>query len=135
MPGRPFFYRETQGIRVFVRPIYLPEHSQPGQRSYVFAYFVRIENITRETVQLVARRWQIHDSAGEDYEVVGEGVVGEQPVLAPGAIHEYQSFCVLKGSSGAMEGTYRFVGQDRRCFEAAIPRFDLTAGESTPSML
>ncbi|HEU4327633.1 MAG TPA: Co2+/Mg2+ efflux protein ApaG [Roseiflexaceae bacterium] len=136
MPVRPFYYRETHGIRVFVRPVYLPDHSQPEQRNYVFAYFVRIENIDRRTVQLLARRWQIHDSIGEDYEVVGDGVVGEQPVLEPGQVHEYQSFCVLKSSSGHMEGSYRFfVSDDHSTFEAAIPRFDLTADESTPSTL
>lgn len=130
MSARPFYYKETSGIRITVRPLYLSDQSQPAHRHYVFAYFVRIENVSKRTVQLLSRRWLIHDSIGEDHEVVGDGVVGEQPVLAPGGVHEYQSFCVLKSPSGYMEGSYRFIGRDDLLFDAAIPRFDLVAAES-----
>ena len=122
---RPFFYRETEGIRISVRPAYLDEQSLPVLRRYVFAYFIRIENSGQRTVQLLARRWQIHDSIGEDHEVVGDGVVGQQPTLAPGDVHEYNSFCILKSPSGYMEGSYRFRRDDDTLFEAAIPRFQL----------
>lgn len=125
---RPFFYRETEGIRISVRPAYLDEQSIPVLRRYVFAYFVRIENTSQRTVQLIARRWQIHDSIGEDHEVVGDGVVGQQPTLAPGHVHEYNSFCILKSPSGHMEGSYRFRRDDDTLFEAAIPRFTLEVG-------
>jgi ApaG protein len=83
--------------------------------------------------QLLTRRWLIHDSVGEgvDTEVIGEGVVGEQPTIAPGAVHEYQSFCILKSGEGWMEGHYGLLRQDGTAFEAAIPRFTLSASEST----
>ncbi|HMO60061.1 MAG TPA: Co2+/Mg2+ efflux protein ApaG [Roseiflexaceae bacterium] len=126
---RPFYYRETIGIRVTVRPMYLPDHSQPERDHYVFAYFIRIENAGRRTVQLLSRHWFIHDSIGEDNEVVGDGVVGEQPILAPGDVHEYQSFCILKSGSGYMEGSYRFIAHDDTLFDAYIPRFELQAGD------
>jgi len=127
---RAFFYRETEGIRITVRPRYVPEQSRPSQRHFVFAYYVRIENVSQETAQLVSRRWLIHDSVGRDTEVEGEGVVGEQPVLAPGCVHEYQSFCVLQSGSGHMEGSYRFVRADGSAFEAQIPRFILDAEQA-----
>jgi ApaG protein len=127
MPGRPFFYKETHGMRVTVRPLYLPEQSRPAQRHYVFAYFVRIENIGEQAAQLLTRRWLIHDSVGEDTEVEGEGVVGEQPLIHPGQVHEYQSFCVLKSADGYMEGQYFFVRKDRSRFTADVPRFQLRA--------
>lgn len=122
---RPFFYRETDGIRISVRPAYLDEQSLPVLQRYVFAYFIRIENSSQRTVQLLARRWQIHDSIGEEHEVVGDGVVGQQPTLAPGDVHEYNSFCILKSPSGHMEGSYRFRRDDDTLFEAIIPRFTL----------
>lgn len=128
---RPFFYKETQGIRITVRPVYLPDHSQPERRQYVFAYFVRIENVSKKTVQLLSRHWYIHDAIGEDNEVVGDGVVGQQPVLPPGGVHEYNSFCVLKAPNGHMEGTYTFIGRDDVVFDAAIPRFYLDADDPT----
>jgi ApaG protein len=125
----PFFYKMTDGIRVTVRPVYLPEQSIPEQQQFVFAYYVRIENVGTQSAQLLSRRWRIHDSIGEDTEVAGDGVVGEQPLLIPGGLHQYQSFCVLKSSSGFMEGEYRFVRADSTRFDAAIPRFTLAADE------
>jgi ApaG protein len=128
MSAKPFFYQETQGIRISVRPLYLEEQSQPILHRYVFAYFIRIENVSQRAVQLLTRHWYIHDSMGEDSEVAGDGVVGEQPTLQPGDVHEYQSFCILKSPNGHMEGTYQFVRTDSSTFDATIPRFLLSAG-------
>ena len=125
MPATPFFYRETLGIRITVRPSYVGEQSLPAAGRFVFAYAVRIENVGRATAQLMARRWRIHDAIGEELEVAGDGVVGEQPTLPPGAVHEYGSFCILKGPSGFMEGSYRFVRADGSEFDAVVPRFEL----------
>lgn len=122
---RPFFYHEAQGIRVTVRPRYLREQSLPEVGRFVFAYAVRIENVGALDAQLLSRRWLIHDSIGEDLEVVGDGVIGQQPVLLPGGVHEYGSFCVLKSASGHMEGHYHFRRGDGSQFDAQIPRFTL----------
>lgn len=130
MPTPPFYYRLSEGIRITVRPVYLPERSNVAKQQYVFAYFVRIENVGELTAQLRSRRWRIHDSIGEDTAVEGEGVVGEQPLLAKGQVHEYQSFCVLKSPSGHMEGEYLFHRADGTTFNAEIPRFHLEASES-----
>ncbi len=111
--------------------MYLRDQSEPSQQHYVFAYFVRIENVSSRVAQLMSRRWLIHDSSGEDIEVKGEGVVGEQPAIAPGGVHEYQSFCILKSGEGFMEGHYNFVSPDGTTFRAEIPRFILSASEST----
>jgi len=129
MRGRPFFHRQTEGIRITVRPSFLREQSRPGAAQFVFAYHVRIENVGDQAAQLLTRRWQIHDDIGEDTAVEGEGVVGEQPVIAPGRVHEYRSFCVLKSESGWMEGEYRFVRADGSRFDAVIPRFLLATGD------
>jgi ApaG protein len=129
MAAIPLFYRQTLGIRITVRPVFLPEQSRPVQKRYVFAYFVRIENVGPHAVQLISRRWLIHDEIGEDTEVAGEGVVGQQPLILPGTIHEDQSSCVLKSPDGYMEGQYRFVRPDASVFEAQIPRFALHADD------
>ena len=127
----PLFHAITDGIRVTVRPHYLDDHSRPTAGQYVFAYHVRIENVGPATVQLLRRHWRIHDSAGEDAEVEGEGVVGVQPVIPPRGVHEYQSYCVLKSARGHMEGEYHFVRPDGTDLRAAIPRFILSATAST----
>ena len=125
MRPTPFFYRETDGIRVTVRPRYLREHSRPWRGQYVFAYSVRIENVGTQAAQLLWRHWYIHDPVAGDQEVEGEGVVGAQPRLEPGEVHEYESYCVLRSPEGHMEGYYEFVREDGSTFRAEIPRFEL----------
>lgn len=131
----PFFYRITAGIRITVRPAYLHERSNPMLGQFVFAYHIRIENIGEQAAQLRSRRWLIHDESVGDTVVEGEGVVGEQPHLLPGHVHEYRSFCVLKSASGWMEGTYRFVRDDGSSFQAFIPRFTLSAEGRADSVM
>jgi ApaG protein len=123
----PFFYRESNGIRITVRPWYLASQSRPQAGHYVFAYHIRIENVGEVAAQLLERYWRIHDAIGEDTEVQGEGVVGEQPHLPPFHAHEYQSYCVLKSPAGHMQGHYTFVRPDGSSFQSAIPRFILDA--------
>jgi ApaG protein len=125
--SRPFFYRETEGIRITVRPAFLAEQSNPVLGQFVFGYHIRIENVSPTAAQLRTRHWRIHDPVGGDSIVEGDGVVGEQPHLLPGQVHEYRSFCVLKSPHGWMEGSYRFVREDGSGFRATIPRFTLDA--------
>jgi ApaG protein len=126
------YYRMTDGLRVTVRPSYSAEHSDPMEPRYVFVYRIRLENQGERTAQLLWRHWYIHDEVAGDSEVQGEGVVGEQPVLAPGDVHEYESFCVLRGPLGHMEGYYEFRRTDGSKFRAEIPRFILDADGSGP---
>jgi ApaG protein len=125
--AKHLYHRVTNQIRITVRPSFLAGQSHPTSGRYVFAYAVRIENVGTDLARLTHRRWNIHDAVdgGEDQEVQGEGVVGEQPILQPGAVYEYQSYCILKGPAGYMEGAYRFERGDGTAFAAEIPRFDL----------
>lgn len=119
------FDATTQGIRITAQPFFLADQSSPTAGQFVFAYHIRIENVGDAAAQLVWRHWYIHDPVGGDQEVEGEGVVGEQPLLAPGQAYEYQSFCVLQSPEGHMDGYYQFVRSDGARFRAAIPRFNL----------
>ncbi len=121
------FYCITDGIRVTADPRFLPGESDPRVPRYVFAYRIRIENVGAQAATLRWRHWHIHDPVAGDSEVQGEGVVGEQPRLEPGNVHEYQSFCVLRGPDGHMEGYYLLERPDGTTVRAAIPRFTLSA--------
>ena len=123
----PVYHRITNGIRITVRPAFVPEESSAEEGRYVFSYAVRIENVGSRAAQLTHRVWQIHDPAGSDQQVQGEGVVGQQPVIPVGGVHEYSSFSILKGPRGSMEGAYRFEQEDGTAFAAQIPKFDLVA--------
>ena len=124
---QPLYHRMTNGVRITARPVYASEHSDPMEPRYVFVYFIRIENLGERTAQLLWRHWYIHDVVAGDSEVAGEGVIGEQPVLAPGDVHEYNSFCVLETFTGTMEGTYLMQRPNGERFRITIPRFDLRA--------
>jgi len=115
----------TRGIRIQVQSFYDEERSSPAESYYFFAYRVRISNLGTVTAQLVSREWFITDANGETQRVQGPGVVGEQPVLAPGDSFEYTSFCPLTTPVGAMRGTYRMVLESGESFEAEIAPFGL----------
>ena len=110
-----------------VRPSFSLSHSEPADGKFVFTYLVQMENQSAEAAQLLFRHWHIHDSEGEDSELEGEGVLGEQPSLAPGKSHVYESFCVLQSPVGFMEGYYTFVRPNGEKFRVDVPRFDLRA--------
>lgn len=116
---------ETHGIRVRVRPVFVEQASMPEEQRYVWAYHVEIENRSERTVQLMTRYWRITDGAGRVQEVSGEGVVGQQPVLEPGAVFIYTSGCPLSTPSGLMQGNYTLHDQDGNRLTAAIPLFAL----------
>lgn len=119
------YEKSTEGIRVWVQPRFSLADSDPSEGTFVFSYHVNLANEGDEAAQLLFRHWLIHDSAAGDSVVDGDGVVGEQPMLAPGQSHEYKSFCVLRSPVGYMEGYYTFSRPDGEHFKVEVPRFDL----------
>ncbi len=115
----------THSIRVSVEPIYLDDQSSPEDDYYVWSYKVIIENASNNTVQVRRRHWQITDAHGRTQEIYGEGVVGEQPVLAPGESFEYTSGAPLSTPSGIMAGIYQMTTADGELLDIAIPAFSL----------
>lgn len=115
----------TRDVVVRVSVSFLPEQSEPAKGRWFWAYHIRIENEGSTSVQLLNRHWTITDGRGQRHEVRGEGVVGEQPVIAPGQSYDYVSGCPLYTPTGAMEGSYRMISEDGTSFDAAIPRFPL----------
>ncbi len=118
---------ETRGITVRVSVSYLPEQSEPQRGRWFWAYHIRIENHGSMTVQLLTRHWIITDGRGARHTVEGEGVVGEQPMIAPGASFDYVSGCPLATPTGHMQGSYHMIGEDGSAFDVAIPKFALLA--------
>ena len=117
----------TEKITVTVRPVYLDSESSFFERRFVFGYFVKIRNEGTAPVRLLRRHWRIRDGAGQLQEVDGAGVIGKQPLIAPGNEHVYSSYSVLKTFSGSMEGYYTMERTGGKQFRVAIPRFDLRA--------
>ncbi|CAI9120753.1 Co2+/Mg2+ efflux protein ApaG [Brytella acorum] len=126
MEAAPRFEERTEDMTVCVRTFWLDDQSHPEDRRYAWAYHIQITNERDETVQLISRSWEIVDGRGQVEHVHGEGVVGEQPVIAAGESFEYTSGAALETPSGFMRGTYHMMtpGTDRR-FDIRIPTFSL----------
>lgn len=115
----------TRDITIRVVPTYVPEQSEPEEDRYLFAYHVRIENAGKEAVRLISRHWVITDGDGDESEVRGQGVVGEQPHLQPGERFEYTSACPLPTPVGTMHGSFQMITDSGVVFDAEISPFTL----------
>jgi ApaG protein len=120
----------TRNIRVSVTPAFSPERSDPDEPRFFWTYAVEIVNLGDRAVQLTHRHWRITDGEGRVEEVRGVGVVGEQPILAPGESFRYSSGCPLRTSSGVMVGAYRMIADDGEAFEVEIPAFSLDSPQA-----
>jgi ApaG protein len=116
----------AHAIAIDVNTRFLADESAPEDGRYVFAYTIRIRNEGTVPARLVSRHWIITDANGHVQEVRGEGVVGEQPRLAPGESFEYTSGAVLETGLGTMRGSYRMEGDDGTAFDAPIDPFTLS---------
>jgi ApaG protein len=116
----------TRGVRVSVVSEYAPTRSRPTEREWFFLYTITIANEGGETVQLISRHWIITHGSGHVEEVKGEGVIGQQPVLAPGESFTYTSGCELHTQFGTMEGTYQMVSRSGESFDVKIAPFMLS---------
>jgi len=125
MDAEHTFEQTTDGVHVAVTPVYLPAQSEPEEGRYVWAYHVEIENRGTQPVQLLTRRWRIADASGQMYDVIGDGVVGDQPVLAPGESYDYSSGTPLATPSGFMTGVFQMIDADGRRFAVRVPAFSL----------
>jgi ApaG protein len=114
-------------MNVQVEPQYLPDQSSPEDRVYTFAYTVTVTNTGEVAAQLIARHWIINDVSGHTQEVRGLGVIGQQPLLAPGQSFRYTSGCRLQAPSGTMHGSYFIVTERGDRFDVPIPMFLLEA--------
>lgn len=118
---------KDQIIKVEVETNYVGSQSSPEDNRYVFAYTITIRNAGRLSAKLLTRHWIITDGNGKVQEVRGEGVVGEQPELAPGESYEYTSGTMIETAVGTMGGSYQMIDERGDLFDARIPEFVLSA--------
>lgn len=112
-------------IRVDVTTAYIEDQSKPDEGRFVFSYTINIHNEGAVAAKLLTRHWLITDANGKTQEVRGDGVVGEQPHLAPGQSFRYSSGAVIETPVGAMQGSYQMLADDGLHFDAAIAPFRL----------
>ncbi len=118
----------TKGIRISVTSNFEGILQKNLLENYAFSYTITIENTGKNTVQLMSRHWIIKDALNHIEEVVGDGVIGQQPVIEPGERHTYSSGCLLRAPVGSMRGWYHMINlENKTLFKVRIPPFQLSA--------
>ncbi len=118
----------TKGIKISVSTVFEGTYFKNYKLHYAFSYEITIENHSKDSVQLLSRHWEIHDSLNDLEVVDGEGVIGKKPVLKPGETHTYTSGCLLSSPHGAMHGWFNMVNfTTTRNFRVIVPAFRLNA--------
>lgn len=116
---------ETYSIEIDAVSSFVAEQSDPAARRFVFAYTITIRNTGSVAAKLRTRHWVITDANGKVQEVRGDGVVGEQPHLAPGEGFRYTSAALIETPVGSMHGSYQMLADDGTAFDAPIAPFGL----------
>ncbi len=121
----------TSDVEITVWPEFIDSKSTAIGDLFIWAYHVRIDNRSSESIKLINRYWRIIDEKGVVQEVSGEGVIGDQPTIAASGSYQYSSGVHLRYPSGIMTGKYQMQKTaTAETFDVKIPTFSL----DVPSM-
>lgn len=113
-------------LELTVEPKFIKQDISDEREQFVFSYRVTITNHNRTSVKLLSRAWVITDGNGKVNEVKGKGVVGQQPVIAPGESYSYTSGAIFPTPLGFMQGHYELQDIEFDCpLQLEIPAFRL----------
>lgn len=122
------FSKTTYDIRVSVLPEYDIKNSFPSENRFVFRYTISIENLGRDAIKLLSRKWLIFDLGFGFTEVVGDGVIGLTPTIEPGENFNYFSNVLLRSGVGNISGTFYCTNiLTNENIEIEVPKFNLVA--------
>ena len=113
-------------VSISVKATFIDEQSHVQDNQYFFSYTVSIENRGLQSVQLISRHWIIKNAHNERFEIKGEGVIGEQPIIKPGDMFTYTSGTEIDTPIGTMLGSYTMVNEEGIEFNAKISEFKLS---------
>ncbi len=125
---------ELAGLTVSLdRLVYhrLPPEKSSG-RPHAFIYFLSIQNDSDVTVTLRGRKWVVTHDDGTQLVVEGDGVVGQNPVIAPGEKFSYNSFHAIPTRQAQAEGSFIGVDVHGRRVLTRIPAFRLQVPAEVP---
>ncbi|GFR46626.1 hypothetical protein Agub_g8231 [Astrephomene gubernaculifera] len=100
----------SDGVRVDATSKYSTQAGTPhsGRNHNLFSYRIRITNLREEPIQVMGREWTIKNDKGAVVvhvpHVVGNAVVGQQPIVPPNDCFEYISGTDLDTPSGLQSG-------------------------------
>ena len=116
-------------VKIKVKSTYIASRSNPTNSYYLFSYEIKIINNNSFLIQLLSRHWNIKDVQGGVEDIYGPGVVGKQPIIAPGKFFKYMSYCPLKTPIGFMKGEFCMIDDKKKEFDIEIKTFKLSVPE------
>lgn len=117
--------KEFEGLRVKIDDvIYMPSLDAPPERPHPFVYFISIFNDSPVPVTIRGRKWVVVEDGGETTVVEGDGVVGQQPVIAAGEHFSYNSYHVVSRAASVSGSFFGETAAGQWIF-ARIPEFRL----------
>ncbi|CAN8023275.1 unnamed protein product [Ixodes persulcatus] len=100
----------TDNITVSVATCFVPELSSINPPHFFHTYRITMsmpeDALEKDSCQLESRHWIITDENGLEERVDGRGVVGEYPVMCPGAYFSWVSCTSLSTTYGNMKGHF-----------------------------
>lgn len=113
---------ELPGLRVTVdRLVYraMPVADKP----HSFVYFITVHNQSDTPVTLLRRKWVVSHADGRTEVVVGDGIVGQTPMIPPGKTFAYNSQHLIPGPHATATGAYLGADAGGRSIVVRIPVF------------
>lgn len=104
--------------------IYMPSLDAPSDKPHPFVYFITMVNESTERVRIMGRKWVVREEGGEFVVVEGDGVVGQTPVLEPGADFSYNSYHVT-AMSAEVRGSFFGTTATGQKVRVRVPVFKL----------
>jgi len=100
-----FFSQQTGDIEVAINPT-LIHNANTSKKMWI--YCVIFTNFGKETYKLLSRKWIVQENQSTPHEISGNGVVGQNPVIAPQSSFEYFSHIIVDGLTTAFSGEFVF---------------------------
>ena len=125
------YSERTHDIVVDVVPEFVSKEFSGDHYYYIYSYTVKVTNWRSTSCQLISRHWIIRDGKAHEEHVIGDGVVGKQPIILPGDSFSYTSGCPLITATGNMRGKFYMTGPTEEEFEVRIPLFFLRTNDDS----
>lgn len=123
-----FLISQTDGITVSACPVLVDE--EKSRASFMWGYYLCIENNSDKKIHLVGKNWNITDDKGNSFSDDSAGFKGEIPELEPGECFEYTSMAPINAYNAVFYGSCKVKTEGQESTkEVKIPTFCLNAAQ------
>lgn len=124
-----FVVRQTNDIAVFACQASNEDDGACG-------YYLRIENNSKDKIQLLSKNFSFTDDQGNRYFDFGQGFKGELPELNPGEYFEFENMTPSFAGSAVLYGSCRIVKErNNQVEDIQLPALELFSNQKNRFIL